>query len=125
MVSKVTEAAFDPNALVVQNIGAPIYGQPVTIVSGQNLVAGAVLGQITTGGKYTLSASAAGDGSQTPDAILAADCDASGGDKTAYVYFAGEFNENKLTLGAGHSLSVAFRKALARKGIFLHGFQPS
>lgn len=125
MVSKVTEAAFDPNALVVQNIGAPIYGQAVTIISGQNLVAGAVLGMITASSKYNLSLSAAGDGSNVPDAILAADCDASGGDKTAWVYFAGEFNESKLTLGTGHTLTVAFRKALARKGIFLHAFQPA
>lgn len=125
MVSRTVETAFDPNGLLVQNIGAPIYGQAVTILSGQNLAAGAVLGQITSGGKYTLSASASSDGSQTPDAILAAPCDASGGDTIAYVYLACEVNEAKLVLGAGHSLTAAFRKALARKGIFLHGFQPS
>mgnify|MGYP000875145602 CR=1 FL=1 len=123
--SKVTETAFDPNGLLVQLLGAPVFGETVTILSGQNLAAGAVLGQITSGGKYILSLSGASDGSQTPDAILAAACDASGGDAQAYVYFAGEFNAAKLTLGTAHANNVAFRKALARKGIFVHTPQPA
>jgi hypothetical protein len=38
--------------------------EEVTIVSGQNLVAGAVVGKITTGGKYTAYDNVAVDGSQ-------------------------------------------------------------
>jgi hypothetical protein len=45
----------------------------------------------------TLALSASSDGSQTPTAILAEDCDASGGDKEAMVYKAGTFNESALT----------------------------
>lgn len=56
---------------------------------------------ITASGKFVLSAAAASDGSETPDAILAETVDASAEDKQAVVYFSGEFNENALTLGTG------------------------
>lgn len=57
----------------------------VTIVSGQNLGAGAVLGKITSGGKYTAVDQAAVDGSEVARAILIGPCDASGGDVAAAV----------------------------------------
>lgn len=56
------------------------------IVSGQNLKIGAVLGQITASGKWTLSAPGANDGSQTPKGVLVhEDVDASAGDKAGIV----------------------------------------
>ena len=75
------------------------------LISGQNLVRGAVLGKITTGGKLTLSLSASSDGSQVPFAILAHDCDASAADKECIVYEAGTFNELALTLGTAHTIA--------------------
>ncbi len=124
MVGKVSEAVYDPNGLLARVNGAPLFGEIVTIISGQNLSAGAVLGQITASGKYNLSASAAGDGSNTPAAVLPEACDASGGDKTAFVYYTGEFDETKLVLGAGHTLA-ALRRSLAQKGLFLVSRQPA
>lgn len=41
--------------------------------AAQTLKVGAVLGKVTATGKYKLAASAAGDGSQTPVAVLIAD----------------------------------------------------
>lgn len=79
-------------------------GFDVTVAAGSN--------------KYTLSVAASIDGSQTPDVILAEDCDASGGDKTAIAYFRGDFNENALTLGAGHT-TASIREGLRAKGITL------
>lgn len=64
--------------------------------------------------KYALSLAAALDGSQTPAAVLAVDCDASAGDKSTTAYFGGEFNAAKMTFGTGHtatSVEAAFRKA--------------
>lgn len=52
----------------------------VTLISGQNLTAGTVLGVITASGKYTLHNNAASDGSEAAAAVLVADSDASGGD---------------------------------------------
>jgi hypothetical protein len=51
-----------------------------TLVSGQNLGAGAVLGKITTGGKYTGYDNTASDGSETAAGILYASVDATAGD---------------------------------------------
>ena len=52
----------------------------VTLISGQDLEAGTVLGKITASGKYTRHDEDAGDGSGTAVAILLAATDASAGD---------------------------------------------
>ena len=70
-----------------------------TLIMGQNLKRGAVLGKIAASGKLTLVNSTATDGSQTPYAILAADTDATAADKTCSLYIAGEFNSNGLIFG--------------------------
>jgi hypothetical protein len=90
----------------------------VTIAAGADLAKGAVLGRITASGKYKLSASAAVDGSETPDAVLAEAANAASADVQAVVYFSGEFNENALTLGAGHTVD-AVRLVLRAKSLFL------
>lgn len=112
---------YEPNGLEVQ--GYDLFGATVTIVSGQTVAKGAVLGQITTGGKYALALAASSDGSEDPVAILAEACDASAGDKSAYVYFTGGFRERALVFGTGIT-AAAFRRTLAQKGIFIIGSQP-
>jgi hypothetical protein len=94
----------------------------VTIAAGTDLAKGAVLGRITASGKFKLSASASSDGSQTPDAILAEKASAAGADVQAVVYFSGEFNENALILGVGHTLD-AVRLTLKAKSIYLRANQ--
>jgi hypothetical protein len=108
--------SFSPDRLIAGD--TPIVTRAVTLVSGQNLTRGAVLGKITTGGKYTLSLSASSDGSQTPDLILAEDCNASGGDKVALAYVTGEFNQSALTIGTAHTAD-SIREGLRVKGIHL------
>ena len=115
-------AVFTPDRLIAGE--EHILSRKVTILSGQNLVRGAVLGKITSGGKYVLSLSAAVDGSETPDAILAMDTDASAADKEAMAYFAGRFNESALTLGASHTVA-SIREGLRLKGIYLVSVQPA
>ena len=61
-------------------------------------------------------------GSETPDAILAETVDASAEDKQAVVYFSGEFNENALQLGTGHTVE-SIRAGLRSKSIFLRSNQ--
>lgn len=94
----------------------------ITIASGSALTKGSVLGRVTASGKFILSESDATDGSETPDAILAEDVDASAEDKQAIVYFSGEFNENALTLGTGHTVE-SIRAGLRSKSIFLRSNQ--
>lgn len=111
------EGAYTPDSLHAGDF--PIRTRKVTLVSGQNLQRGALLGIITTGGKYTLSLSASSDGSQTPKAILAEDVDASGGDKDAVVYIAGDFNETAITYGTAHTADTV-REGLRDQNIYLH-----
>jgi hypothetical protein len=99
-----------------------LVSRKITVISGQNLVRGAVLGKITASSKYNLSLSAAGDGSQTPDLILAEDCDASGGDKEGLAYEAGVFNVNALTIGTAHT-AASIQEGLRAKGIHFHTAQ--
>lgn len=90
----------------------------ITLLSGQNLERGAVLGKVTATGKYVLSLSAAVDGSETPATILGEDCDASAGDKVTIAHFGGVFDENALTYGTGHT-AASVRDQLRDVGIKL------
>lgn len=100
----------------------PIRTLGVTLVSGQNLTRGALVGVITASGKCKLSAvtdddGSVTDGSQTPVGILAEDCDASGGDKATLIYISGDFNTRAMTLGTGHT-AASTRLGLAARGIY-------
>lgn len=57
----------------------------VTLIAGQNLVGGTILGKITASGKYTQHNTAAADGSQNAAAILFNNTDATLGDTPATV----------------------------------------
>jgi hypothetical protein len=92
--------------------------EKVTLISGQNVVRGAVLGKITASGKYNLSLSAAADGSQVPDTICVQDCDATSADAECLVYRTGRFNANALTLGTAHTIA-SIKDGLRAKGILL------
>lgn len=110
-----TEGAYTPDALIAGNAHL-LVGRKITVISGQNLARGAVLGKITASSKYNLSLSGASDGSQTPDLILAEACDASSGDKVALAYARGDFNANALTLGTAHTVA-SITEGLRAKGI--------
>ncbi|HEX8374776.1 MAG TPA: head decoration protein, partial [Geminicoccaceae bacterium] len=77
----------------------------VTMLAGAAYVAGAVIGKITASGKYKTSAAAAGDGSETPDLVLAEDVDATGGDREGIAYETATVVSTGLTLGAGHTVA--------------------
>lgn len=59
--------------------------EEATLISGQDLKAGAVLGKITVGGKYTEHDKDASDGSEVAVAVLFDAMDASGGDETVVI----------------------------------------
>lgn len=117
MTASFTSTASAHDKLIAGNAHL-LVGQPITLISGQNLVRGTVLGKITASSKYNKSLSAAVDGSEVPDLILAEDCDASGGDKPAVAYSRGDFNENALTIGTAHT-AASIRAGLRAKGIVL------
>lgn len=114
---------YNPDNLIAGDLG--IRTASITVISGQVLTRGAVLGKITASGKYNLSLSAAVDGSQTPVAILAEAVDASGGDVTNVpVYIKGDFNTNALTIGTGHT-AASITDTLRDGGIYIKAAQTS
>lgn len=111
-----TIGTYTPDKLLAGDY--PMVREEVTILSGQNLVRGAVLGKVTASGKYILCDTGASDGSQVPSRILLEDVDASGGDLVGIAAQTGEFNEDALTYG-GTDTADDVRAALADAGIFL------
>lgn len=112
-----TEGAYSPDALVAGNHEL-LVGRKVTIITGQVLTRGTVLGKITASSKYNKSLSAAADGSQVPDLILAEDVDATAADVTVLAYARGDFTTNALAIGAGHT-AASIAEGLRAKGITL------
>lgn len=97
----------------------PIVTDEGTILTGQTLARGAVLGKITSGGKLQLLDRLATDGSQNPHSILAEAVDSSGGDVLkAPVYLCGEYNDNIISLGAT-TVAADIKTACRALSIFL------
>ncbi|MGE4536319.1 MAG: head decoration protein [Desulfovibrio sp.] len=108
---------FSPDNLIAGD--AKIVTAAGTIASGAGaLVRGTVLGKITASGKYLKAIGTAEDGSQTPDAILAEDADATSADALSVVYLSGQFAESALTLDASLTLD-GIRDGLRDKNIYL------
>jgi hypothetical protein len=112
-----TQGTFTPDNFLIGG-DSPTVSRQITLITGQNLTRGAVLGKITASGKYNLSLSAAADGSQVPVAVLAEDTDATAADKVTVAYMKAIVNENRLILGTGHTLA-SVREPLRDFGIYL------
>ena len=98
--------------------------ETVTIASGAGkLEPGAVLGRITTGGKYTSFAPGASNGSQNASGILWDSVDASAADAPGVVLLRGPAIANRHDLvwpdGATEAQITAATTALASIGIIL------
>lgn len=91
-------------------------------ITGGSYIKGSILGKITSSGSYTLciptASGATADGSQTAEAILAEDVDASDDDTQAVIYLTGEFNSAALTVGTGYTLA-GITDTLRAKSIFI------
>jgi hypothetical protein len=100
----------------------PITTDRETLLSGQDLERGALLGKITDSGanegKLKQCDSSSTDGSQTPYAILVEDCDASSSDTVCDVYKTGTFNGSKVGLVTGDDIDD-FKDTLRDLGIII------
>ena len=67
---------------------------------------------------YVLSLAASVDGSEDPDSICGQEIDATSGDGVTYAYETGEFWNDGLTYGTGHT-KTSVKDALRAKSIFL------
>jgi len=108
---------FVPNNLVAGD--TQLVSDSVTIVLGNDIKRGAVLGKIAVSGKFTLSKVGTGDGSEKPYAVAAEDVDASTADVTGVpVFIKGEFNARALTIGTGHTADTV-KDGLRAVGIYV------
>lgn len=120
-----TTEIFTPDQLIASNAEL-LVSRPITLAAGDALPRGAVLGQVTLSGHYTLSVAddgadppvAIADGSQVPDAVLVEDAPASTGTREALAYIRGDFQAAQVTLGSGHTVA-SIAEGLRLKGIFL------
>ncbi|MEE8128183.1 head decoration protein [Candidatus Vondammii sp. HM_W22] len=68
-----------------------------TLITGQNLSRGALVGRITASGKITECDNAALNGSDVPLGIMVHPVNATTADKTCQIYVAGAFHSDELT----------------------------
>lgn len=83
----------------------------VTVVAGQNLAAGTVVGRITASGKIMKSVIGAVDGSAVPIGIMVNAVDATAADKAGSIYVGGDFNVDALVWDAGYNTDLLKLKA--------------
>lgn len=96
---------------------APIVNVAATLKTGDNLPRGAIVGRVTSTGKWNeAELSALADYDQL--GILAVATDASLADALTSVYVRGEFTEAGVTYYYGNT-AADWREALAEHGIFL------
>lgn len=112
-----TSETYDPDNLLAGDVPKPVTSYQ-TLASGQTVVRGALLGKVTSGGAVVLSLSASTDGSEDPLYIAAEARDASGGAAGILVYEMGEFNQDRVTFGTGHS-AASVKEELAARNIYL------
>jgi hypothetical protein len=79
-MTTLTETTHDGEFIVSEASGTRSR-EVATLITGQDLAAGAVLGMITASSKYTVLAPAAGDGSEAAAGILFAATDATSADE--------------------------------------------
>ena len=89
------------------------------LITGQNLVRGAVVGRITASGKLNLCDTGAVDGSDTPIGILVHDTDATAADKTCQIYTAGAFHKDEMTWHASFATDLNKEDAFDRTPIVI------
>lgn len=97
----------------------PIATKTGTLITGQNLVRGAVLGRIGASKKLTECNTGAADGSQVPMAILVHATDASAADKTCQIYVAGDFHKDEMTWHASFATDLDKEAAFDRTPIVI------
>lgn len=107
-----------------QAMGDAYHNKPVTLLSGQDLSAGTVLGKVTASGKYKILDPASANGDQNAAAILYDNEDATAGDLTVVVVIRGPMtvNYNDLVWPAG---ITANQKAAAIVQLEALGIVPS
>lgn len=98
----------------------PLKTLPVTVLSGESVPRGRVMGKVTASGKYRSCNDALSDGAEVAEAVMAEAVDASSGDAPGIVYLTGDFNERQLTFGGDDTVSDHYSEMRLRS-LFVSG----
>ena len=98
--------------------------ETVTLLAGIDYPVGAVLGRITTGGKYKLSTAAGSDGAQTAAAVLLYAVDATAADAPGVVLVRGPALVSKAALVLDPSVDDATKIAAKHGQLVALGIVP-
>jgi hypothetical protein len=98
--------------------------ETVTLLAGTDYQVGAVLGRITTGGKYKLSPAAGSDGAQTAAAVLLYAVDAAAADAPGVVLMRGPAIVSKAALVLDPSVDDATKIAAKHGQLVALGIVP-
>ncbi len=82
----------------------PLVTAEVTVLDGQDISRGALMGIVTASGKAIISDSAASDGSEVAYGVLTEDVNADGADVVSSVYLTGQFNDQALSFGGSDTV---------------------
>ena len=103
-MAAITEGMHEGEFIGELAMGVGYHVDAITVLSGQNLTACAVLGKVTASGKYVAFDNAGtDDGRRTAAGVLVPACDASGGDVTSRALLRGPavINKNDLVWASG------------------------
>lgn len=108
-----TETEVVKAGLILSELPGHQSRKNVTIVSGQSLKKGDVVGVVTASGKYAIYDNGAGDGTEAAKGVLIGeDVDATGGDKNGVILFQGaEVNSDLLRWGLNDATGITAGKA--------------
>jgi len=98
-----TAGEFIVSELPAGSTGVSPCRDTITILSGQDLVAGSVLGKVTASGKYAIYNNGAADGTEVAAGLLFAAVDASGADApgVGLIRATVEYNLTEVTWNTG------------------------
>jgi hypothetical protein len=109
MDNLLAQSEFDSTVLAPQMFAGDepdVSTIPGILTSGQNLVAGTVLGRVAATGAFSAYTTAGVDGTAKAIAVLCHDINASAGAQPCEVYIGGCFNTNWLTWPGGITAAV-------------------
>lgn len=118
---EITESAH-AGSFILSEANGKRSRENITVVSGQNLKAGAVLGLITASGKYAAYDDGAATGIEDAAGILLADVDASDADAVGVALVRdAEVNQHQLVFAAGQDQTAQDNAAadLAALGVLV------
>ena len=104
MTASFSSTSIDPDNLLAGDTPKPKTVSAI-LTKGEVVVRGHVLGRVTADGKLLICLNAATDGSEVPRAIAAEAMDATDPEKKMLVFVEGEFNQDRLTFGAGTTIA--------------------